>query len=126
MTWNNVTIDIKLPKCTRKDAFHVEEDIFVSNKTDRIAKILEAKYKPAKLNELRENLSQLKNNQKEQLHNILNKHLLTTHYLSLFFSYCRKFRTLAISIFCKTLMQSIKCEPIAQGKKVCKSTVGQE
>ena len=73
MTWNDVTIDMKPPTCTRKDAFHVEEELFVLDKTDRIAKILKAKYKPAKLKELTENLSQLNDNQKEQLHDILNK-----------------------------------------------------
>ena len=49
MKWNNVTIDIKPPTCTCKDAFHVEEELFVSNKTDRIAKILDANYKPVNL-----------------------------------------------------------------------------
>ena len=43
MSWNNVTIDMKLPTCTCKDAFLVEEELFVSNKTDRIAKILDPK-----------------------------------------------------------------------------------
>ena len=47
MSWNNVTIDMKPPMCTCKDAFHVEEELFVSDKMDRIAKILDAKYKPA-------------------------------------------------------------------------------
>ena len=73
MTWNNVTIDMKLPTCTRKDAFHVEEELFVSNKTDHITKILDAKYKPADLKELTENLSQLNDNQKEKLHTFLEK-----------------------------------------------------
>ena len=72
MTWNNVTIDMKSPTCTRKDAFHVEDELFVSHDTDRIAKIIEAKYKPTKLKELTENLQQLNNNQKEQLHETLN------------------------------------------------------
>ena len=29
MTWNDVTIDTKPPTCTRKDAFHVEEELFI-------------------------------------------------------------------------------------------------
>ena len=66
MTWNDVTIDMKLTRCTRKDAFHVEDEIFVSDDTEKIAKILEAKYKPANLKELTENLSQLNNNQKQR------------------------------------------------------------
>ena len=64
MTWNNVTIDMKPTTCTRKDASHVEEELFVSNETDRIAKSIDAKYKPANLKELTENLSHLNDNQK--------------------------------------------------------------
>ena len=52
MTWNDVTINMKPPMCTCKDAFHVEEELFVSDKTDHIAKILDAKYKPTNLKEL--------------------------------------------------------------------------
>ena len=59
--------------CTCKDAFHVEEKLFLSDKTDRIAKILDEKYKPTNLKELTDNLSQLNNNQKEQLYALQNK-----------------------------------------------------
>ena len=62
MTWNNVTIDMKPPTCTRKDAFHVEEELFVSDETDHVAKILDAKHKTVDLKELPDNLSQLNNN----------------------------------------------------------------
>ena len=44
MTWNDATIDMKVPTCTRKDMLHVEEDLFVFSKTDRIAKLLNTKY----------------------------------------------------------------------------------
>ena len=40
MCWNDVSVDIKPPMCTQKKSFHVEEEIFVSDKTDCIAKIL--------------------------------------------------------------------------------------
>ena len=73
MTWDDVTIDMKPPTCTREDTFHMEEELFVSNKTDQIAKILNVKYKSTILTELTENLSQLANNQKEQLHAVLDK-----------------------------------------------------
>ena len=43
VTWNNVAIDMNPTTCTREDAFHVAEELFVSEDTDRIAKILEAK-----------------------------------------------------------------------------------
>ena len=73
MTWDNVTIDMKPPTCTREDTFHMEEELFVSDKTDQRAKIINVKYKPANLKELTENLSQLTNNQKEQIHAVLDK-----------------------------------------------------
>ena len=66
MSWNNVTIDIKPPTCTHKDTFHVEEELFVSDETDRIAKILDSKYKPVDLKELTDNLPKLNDKQKEQ------------------------------------------------------------
>ena len=56
---------MKPTTCTRKDAFHVEDELFVSDDTDQIAKILEAKYKPANLKELTASLPQLNDNQKE-------------------------------------------------------------
>ena len=62
MTWNDVTIDMKPPTCTHKDAFHVEEELFVFDETDHIAKIF--KYKSANLFKLTENLYQLDNNKK--------------------------------------------------------------
>ena len=40
MAWNDVTIDMKPPTCTCKDAFHVEEEQFVSYKTDAKLKSL--------------------------------------------------------------------------------------
>ena len=73
VTWNNVAIDMKPTMCTREDAFHVAEELFVSEDTDQIAKILEAKYKPANLKELTASLPQLNDNQKEQLHETLNR-----------------------------------------------------
>ena len=73
MTWNNVTIDMKPPVCTKEDYFHVEEELFVSDETEQIAKILDAKYKLADLKEITENLSQLTDNKKEQLRMLLEK-----------------------------------------------------
>ena len=65
MTLNNVTIDMKPPTCTREDEFHMEEELFVSDITERISKILDAMYKPADLKELTDNLPQLNNNKKK-------------------------------------------------------------
>ena len=44
-----------------------------SDKTDRIAKILDSKFKSADLKELTKNLCQLNTNQKVQLHALLDK-----------------------------------------------------
>ena len=57
--WNDVEINMKKTTCTKEDLFHVEEELFVTNKTDRITKILDAKYQPANLKELTANLPQL-------------------------------------------------------------------
>ena len=65
---------MKKPTCTKEDLFHMEEELSVSDKTDYIAKILDAKYKPANLKELTANLPQLTSNQREQLYNFLNRH----------------------------------------------------
>ena len=56
---------MKLPMCTRKDAFHVEEELFLTDRKDRIVKILDAKYNPSDSKELTDNLTQLNNNQKK-------------------------------------------------------------
>ena len=73
MCWNYVKKYEPTPTCTRKDAFHVEEELFVSDETDRIAKILYTNYKPANVKELTEILQQLNCNQKEQLHALIDK-----------------------------------------------------
>ena len=49
----------------------MEEELFVSSETDRITKILDAKYKPANLKEITDNLPHLENSQKDQLHALL-------------------------------------------------------
>ena len=56
---------MKYPMCTNEDSFHLKEEMFFSNKTDCIAKILVAKYKLANIKELTDNLAQTNDNQKE-------------------------------------------------------------
>ena len=73
MCWNNVKINMKEPTCTIEDLFHVEEELFVTNETDCIAKILDAKYQPANLKELTANLPYLTADQQQQLYDCLNK-----------------------------------------------------
>ena len=50
----------------------MEEELFVTNNTNCIAKILDAKYKPANLKELTADILQLTNNQRQQLYDCLN------------------------------------------------------
>ena len=57
----------------KEDLFHVEEELFVSDKIDCITKILDEKYEPANLKELTANLPQLTANQREQLYDFLKK-----------------------------------------------------
>ena len=52
----------------------MDEELFASDKTYCIAKILDAKYKPTDLKELTANLPQLNTNQQEQSYNCLKNH----------------------------------------------------
>ena len=72
MCWNDAKVKMKKPKCTKEDSFHVEEELFVTNDTDRITKILDAKYKLADLKELTDNLPQLTANQQQHSYDCLN------------------------------------------------------
>ena len=72
MRWNEVEVDMKKNTCMKEDLFHVEEELFVLDKTDRIAKILDAKYKPVNLKKLTTNLPQSNTNQQEKLYGCLN------------------------------------------------------
>ena len=73
MCWNNVKVQRNKPMCTKEDSFHMEEEMFVLDKRDCMAKILDAKYKLANLKELTADLPQLTANQREQLYDCLNK-----------------------------------------------------
>ena len=69
MCWNNVEVNMKETTCTIENSFQVEEELFVTNKTDRIAKILDAKYQPANLKGLTADLPYLTADQQQQLYN---------------------------------------------------------
>ena len=73
MTWNDTEIDMKPTTCTKDTHFHVEEELFVTENADRISKMLDAKYKPADLNEITAGLQHLNDNQRSQLKELLNK-----------------------------------------------------
>ena len=72
--WNDVKVNMKKNTCTKEDLFHVEEELFVTNDTDCIAKILDAKYKLDNLKVLTANIPQLTKNQRKQLYDCLNNH----------------------------------------------------
>ena len=76
MCWNGVEVDMKPPTCTKEDSFHMEEELFVTDKTDRIAKILDVKYQLANIKEIMTNLPHLTINQQKQLFDCLTKHTL--------------------------------------------------
>ena len=72
MFCNNVLVDMKPPMCITWDvSFHMEEELFVSNKIDHIAKVLDVKYKPVDFKTITENLLHLNHKQKEQLDALL-------------------------------------------------------
>ena len=67
MHWQNVEVSMKKPTCTIPETFHIAEELFVSEETDRIGKILDAKYAPADLTEITKNLPQLDQEQRKKL-----------------------------------------------------------
>ena len=48
----DVEVSIKESTCAKEETFHIKEELFVSEKTDQIAKILNAKYAPTDLQKL--------------------------------------------------------------------------
>ena len=58
---------MKEPTCTKVESFYIEEELFVSDHTDHIDKILDSKYQPSNLEEIFGKTRQLNYNQKNQL-----------------------------------------------------------
>ena len=54
--------------CTKEYSFHVEEELFAADKTDCIAKIFDANYKPDNLKEITATIQQLNSNKQKQLY----------------------------------------------------------
>ena len=52
MHWRDVEVSMKGSTCAKEETFHIKEELFVSEKTDQIAKILNAKYAPTDLQKL--------------------------------------------------------------------------
>jgi hypothetical protein len=74
IVWNNVAVNMKLIDATRVDSFHVEDSEDLKADTDRIKRILDAKYKKANLREIIDTeYNHLNDNQRNQLFNIFKK-----------------------------------------------------
>ena len=74
IVWNDVAVNMKSIDATRERSFHVEDSEGLKADTDRIKRILDAKYKKANLKEIIDKeYNHLNDNQKNQLLNILKK-----------------------------------------------------
>ena len=64
MQWNHVIVNMKPSTCKQETYFHVEEQPMIEEETDRISKILDAKYAPANLNSIVGKINHLNDNKK--------------------------------------------------------------
>ena len=64
---------MKESTCTKEETFHVEEELFVSEETNQIAKISDAKYAPDDLEDIVENLHRLDKEQKRKTIKVVSK-----------------------------------------------------
>ena len=68
IVWNDVAVNMKPIDATREDSFHVEDSEDLKADTDRIRRILDAKYKKANLREIIDTeYNHLNDNQRNQL-----------------------------------------------------------
>ena len=54
--WQDVEAIMKESTCTKEETFRIKEELFVSEETDHIAEMLDAKYAPADLQQIVESL----------------------------------------------------------------------
>ena len=73
MKWKDVEEIMKESTCTKEETFHVEEELFVSEETNQIAKISDAKYAPDDLEDIVENLHRLDKEQKRKTIKVVSK-----------------------------------------------------
>ena len=59
MFWNDIEFDMKELTWTKEDLFHVEEELFVSDETDCMVKIIDTEYKPSDLKQRMANIQKL-------------------------------------------------------------------
>ena len=72
--WSNLEIIMKPYNCAKETSYDIEEPVHTEDAVDRIAKILEAKYKPANLVEIATANPHLSVDRKQQLLKLLSVH----------------------------------------------------
>ena len=72
--WQDAEIPMKLPNATVNSDFYVQDNSLIENETNRIKKILDAKYEPADLEEVAEQALHLSKEEQQQLYQLLNKY----------------------------------------------------
>ena len=72
--WNNQSIPFRDVTSTSQQSFYIKESKSIQDATKRIKQILEAKYKPADLNQICQNQEHLSSTEKEKLLKLLCKY----------------------------------------------------
>ena len=74
--WNDSAIDMKPPDCTQETLYFLNDTANIAEDTERMSKILDAKYTAADLRKVAITNVHLTNNQKEKLYALLSQHKL--------------------------------------------------
>ena len=74
MTWNDVSIPMKTNDATAATDQHIADSKRLAEASDRMKRILDAKYEPANLAQVAEESSELNKSEKQDLYNLLNKY----------------------------------------------------
>ena len=72
--WQDAEIPMKLPNATINSDFYIQDNSLIENETNRIKKILDAKYEPANLEEIAESALHLSKEEQQQLYQLLSKY----------------------------------------------------
>ena len=72
--WQDAEIPMKMPNCTINSDFFVQDNDLIKSETDRIKRILDAKYEAANLEEVAEDAVHLSKEERQQLYKLLSKY----------------------------------------------------
>ena len=72
--WNDNIIDMKPPTCTQDTSYQIDDSVRAEDATDRMAKIIAAKYEPADINKLVAENTHLTKDEQQKLIKLLQKH----------------------------------------------------